>query len=110
MFRPQIRGSAKSLNCEKLKFGLIWFPIVLAMVTLQIISIYLALNMKKFESYWLDRLEKVQSSYGCTFDSLQIDFYAIKAEHRTTNQVIYLVVIFVNALLIITTVVQFMAH
>jgi len=68
--KPQISASHKHLRREKLKFWVIWFPFVLAMVIIEILTIIQTLKMLNFCANWLQTLQNLKDSYSCTYTTL----------------------------------------
>ena len=108
--RPQIVNSFKQIRRERLKFGLIWLPIMLVMIILQAYCIYLAKGMLDYSSYWLDRLSSVEASYACTFMTLRVDLHYLMKLNSESNEIYLLVTIIADSILILTTIGQFIGH
>ena len=110
ILQPQIRNSKRDLFKEKLKYLLIWFPIALALIGLQIFNVIMAQGMWEHHSRWVYRLESVEDFYTCTDDALWIDLDYFRKEYIDDTKVIYLVLIAGNFALICSTLCQFLGH
>lgn len=71
--KPKIPETRAAIRQEKIKLTLLWTPILIIAVLLQLYIALCAHLVENFETHWLHILEPKRSSYPCSLKSLYID-------------------------------------
>ena len=99
--RPRINDSPKKRDCENYKYWLIWAPILLMILLLQVFTIYETILMHRFNSDWIDNLYTNRYNYACTEDSLGIDLVIIEEIYMSEGHFLTAIFIYVEVSVLI---------
>ena len=101
--KRRVADSAETLHCERLKFGLLFGPVMFCAALVSVCNIYVTRNLLEFSVHWLDALRGVRRAYACTNRALAVDFDILVAEYEAFCETEYILIIVANVLLLIST-------
>lgn len=71
--KQRIAETKDAIERQKVKFYIMWSPILLVVILAQLYVAMVAHLAENFEKHWLQVLEPKRASYACSLESLYID-------------------------------------